>query len=61
MSLVTRELETLAKYASNEHKQRVHLQEQLEALARQHSQLEQAAFWKGNAVGMEQPRMCGKH
>ena len=34
----------MSRYASNEHEQRIRLQDQLEVLAKQHSSLERAAF-----------------
>ena len=39
-----KELRVLGKCVSNEHEQRVRLQEQIETLAKQHSKLERAAF-----------------
>ena len=39
-----KELRVLTKCVSNEHEQRVRLQEQIETLAKQHSKLERAAF-----------------
>uniref|UniRef100_A0A7E4ZZZ4 Oxysterol-binding protein n=1 Tax=Panagrellus redivivus TaxID=6233 RepID=A0A7E4ZZZ4_PANRE len=47
-----KETRSLVKYISNEHEQRVRLQEQIETLAKQHSKLERAAF---NSTSTEQP------
>ena len=50
-----KEVSTLSRFASNEHEQRMRLQEQIETLAKQHSSLERAAFCS-HASSIEQPR-----
>lgn len=45
----------MSNFVSNEHEQRLQLQEQIETLAKQHSNLERAAF-KSPTTSFEQPR-----
>lgn len=45
----------MSRFATNEHEQRVQLQEQIETLAKQHSNLERAAFQSATS-SIEQPR-----
>ncbi|KAI1729052.1 oxysterol-binding protein domain-containing protein [Ditylenchus destructor] len=47
-TLASKDCRDISRYASNEHEQRLRLREQLETLARQHSQLEKLTLSKGN-------------
>jgi uncharacterized membrane protein len=55
-----KETRSLARCASNEHEQRTRLQEQLEIFAKQHSNLERAAFNNPTSTA-EQPRKPQRH
>uniref|UniRef100_A0A914C1C2 Oxysterol-binding protein n=1 Tax=Acrobeloides nanus TaxID=290746 RepID=A0A914C1C2_9BILA len=53
VELTVKDSRTLTRYANNEHEQRIRLQEQIETLAKQHSNLERAAF--SSSTSGEQP------
>ncbi|VDK58590.1 unnamed protein product [Anisakis simplex] len=44
VSMLAKETRRIGRYAANEHEQRIRLQDQLEELAQQHSNLERAAY-----------------
>jgi hypothetical protein len=53
--MAKKEIQNMSDLVANEHNQRLLLQEQIETLAKQHSNLERAAF-RSATTSIEQPR-----